>query len=113
MNETLLSLHKILPQFQKENKLQKVYETLLKNRDFKKLQKFLKEQVPEDKYDQIIKGGRKIKKRIKNTTKNINKFVDQDLSANIDGLSSNDIAMWLNTATGIPNTGIILTGTVT
>ena len=98
---------------EKENKLQKVYETLLKNRDFKKLQKFLKEQVPEDKYDQIIKGGRKIKKRIKNTTKNINKFVDQDLSSNIDGLSSNDIAMGLNTDTGITNTVIILTGTVT
>ena len=96
---------------EKENKLQKIYETMIKNRDFKSIQKFLKKQVPKDKYDQIIKGGRKIKKRIKNTTKNINKFVDQDLSSNIDGLSSNDIAMGLNTDTGITNTVIILTGT--
>ena len=98
----------------KENKLQKIYETMIKNRDFKSIQKFLKKQVPKDKYDQIIKGGRKIKKRnMKNTTENINKFVDQDLSSNIDGLSSNDIAMGLNTDTGITNTVIILTGTVT
>ena len=99
---------------EKENKLQKIYETMIKNRDFKSIQKFLKKQVPKDKYDQIIKGGRKIKKRnMKNTTENINKFVDQDLSSNIDGLSSNDIAMGLNTDTGITNTVIILTGTVT
>ena len=99
---------------EKENKLQKIYETMIKNRDFKSIQKFLKKQVPKDKYDQIIKGGRKIKKRnIKNTTENINEFVDQDLSSNIDGLSSNDIAMGLNTDTGITNTVIILTGTVT
>ena len=97
---------------EKENKLQKIYETMIKNRDFKSIQKFLKKQVPKDKYDQIIKGGRKIKKRnMKNTTENINKFVDQDLSSNIDGLSSNDIAMGLNTDTGISNTVIILTGT--
>ena len=99
---------------EKENKLQKIYETMIKNRDFKSIQKFLKKQVPKDKYNQIIKGGRKIKKRnMKNTTENINKFVDQDLSSNIDGLSSNDIAMGLNTDTGITNTVIILTGTVT
>ena len=99
---------------EKENKLQKIYETMIKNRDFKSIQKFLKKQVPKDKYDQIIKGGRKIKKRnMNNTTENINKFVDQDLSSNIDGLSSNDIAMGLNTDTGITNTVIILTGTVT
>ena len=97
---------------EKENKLQKIYETMIKNRDFKSIQKFLKKQVPKDKYDQIIRGGRKIKKRnMKNTTENINKFVDQDLSSNIDGLSSNDIAMGLNTDTGITNTVIILTGT--
>ena len=99
---------------EKENKLQKIYETMIKNRDFKSIQKFLKKQVPKDKYDQIIRGGRKLKKRnMKNTTENINKFVDQDLSSNIDGLSSNDIAMGLNTDTGITNTVIILTGTVT
>ena len=97
---------------EKENKLQKIYETMIKNRDFKSIQKFLKKQVPKDKYDQIIRGGRKIKKRnMKNTTENSNKFVDQDLSSNIDGLSSNDIAMGLNTDTGITNTVIILTGT--
>ena len=78
----------------------------------RQVKKFLRKKVPQDKYDQIIKGGRKIKKRnMKNTTENINKFVDQDLSSNIDGLSSNDIAMGLNTDTGITNTVIILTGT--
>jgi len=99
---------------EKENKLQKIYEALIKNRDFKSIQKFLRKQVPKDKYDQIIKGGRKIKKRnMKNNTENLNKFVEQDLRSSVDGLSSNDIAMGLNTDTGITNTVIILTGTVT
>lgn len=97
---------------EKENKLQKIYETLIKNRDFKSIQKFLKKQVPKDKYDKIFEGGRRIRKRnMKNNTENMNKFVDQDLRSSIDGLSSNDIAMGLNTDTGITNTVIILTGT--
>lgn len=63
---------------QREKNLQQIYQNLLKNRDFKSLQKFLKKQVPKDKYDNIIQGGRKIKKRNvinspdKNTTENIN-----------------------------------------
>ena len=67
---------------EKENKLQKIYETLIKNRDFKSIQKFLRKQVPKDKYDKIIEGGRKIKKRNmidspdKNTTENIKRMQD-------------------------------------
>ena len=63
-------------------------------------------------YNKIMEGGRRIRKRnMKNNTENMNKFVDQDLRSSIDGLSSNDIAMGLNTDTGITNTVIILTGT--
>ena len=111
---------------EKENKLQKVYETLIKNRDFKSIQKFLKRQVPQDKYDQIIKGGRKIKKRNminspdKNTTENIERMQDilnrggkpKDLSSLQASPNNMDLAS-LNTDTGITNTVIILTGTVT
>ena len=63
---------------QREKDLQQIYQNLLKNRNFKSLQKLLKKKVPKDKYDNIIQGGRKIKKRNvidspdKNTTENIN-----------------------------------------
>ena len=111
---------------EKENKLQKIYETLIKNRDFKSIQKFLRRQVPQDKYDQIIKGGRKIKKRNmidspdKNTTENIERMQDilnrggkpKDLSSLQASPNNMDLAS-LNTDTGITNTVIILTGTVT
>ena len=109
---------------EKENKLQKIYQTLLKNRDFKSIQKFLRRQVPQDKYDQIIKGGRKIKKRNmidspdKNTTENIKRMQDilnlggkpKDLSSLQASPNNMDLAS-LNTDTGITNTVIILTGT--
>ena len=109
---------------EKENKLQKIYETLIKNRDFKSIQKFLRRQVPQDKYDQIIKGGRKIKKRNminspdKNTTENIERMQDilnrggkpKDLSSLQASPNNMDLAS-LNTDTGITNTVIILTGT--
>ena len=109
---------------EKENKLQKIYETLIKNRDFKSLQKFLKRQVPQDKYDKIIEGGRKIKKRNminspdKNTTENIKRMQDilnlggkpKDLSSLQASPNNMDLAS-LNTDTGITNTVIILTGT--
>ena len=111
---------------EKENKLQKIYETLIKNRDFKSIQKFLRKKVPQDKYDQIIKGGRKIKKRNminspdKNTTENIERMQDilnrggkpKDLSSLQASPNNMDLAS-LNTDTGITNTVIILTGTVT
>ncbi len=109
---------------EKEGKLQKIYQTLLKNRDFKSIQKFLRRQVPQDKYDQIIKGGRKIKKRNmidspdKNTTENIKRMQDilnlggkpKDLSSLQASPNNMDLAS-LNTDTGITNTVIILTGT--
>ena len=109
---------------EKENKLQKIYETLIKNRDFKSIQKFLRKKVPQDKYDQIIKGGRKIKKRNminspdKNTTENIERMQDilnrggkpKDLSSLQASPNNMDLAS-LNTDTGITNTVIILTGT--
>ena len=107
-----------------ESKLQKIYETLIKNRDFKSIQKFLRRQVPQDKYDQIIKGGRKIKKRNminspdKNTTENIERMQDilnrggtpKDLGSLLPSPNNMDLAS-LNTDTGITNTVIILTGT--
>tara|TARA_Y100000114_G_C11746592_1_gene321958 strand:+ start:84 stop:1331 length:1248 start_codon:yes stop_codon:yes gene_type:complete len=109
---------------EKENKLQKIYETLIKNRDFKSIQKFLRKQVPKDKYDKIIEGGRKIKKRNminspdKNTTENIKRMQDilnlggkpKDLSSLQASPNNMDLAS-LNTDTGITNTVIILTGT--
>jgi len=111
---------------EQENKLLKVYQTLLKNQDFKSIQKFLKKQVPKDKYDNLIRGGRKIKKRNminspdKNTTENINNMklfenlggTPKDLSSLQSSPNNMDLAS-LNTDTGITNTVIILTGTVT
>ena len=107
---------------QREKDLQQIYQNLLKNRDFKSLQKFLKKQVPKDKYDKILnknntilnknntsiinEGGRKIPKRfqnLKNNSENMTKYGETNQKASIDGPSSNDIAMGLNTDTNTIN----------